>query len=243
MNTETDQIAVKWRKPIGVLGGLGPLTSAEFMKTIYQLSLGEYEQNSPNVVLLSNPAFPDRTSAILAGNEDILIEPLTDSLQRLVDLGADNIVICCMTIHAVLHKVPSALRDRVLSLLDVIFDHVAENGGSHLIVCTKGTRQMKLFENHPRWDSTKNHFILPDQDDLDTIHQMIYRLKSNSDLSEEVPILQRLAEEYSADSFVSGCTEIHLLVKYLASSAHAAGRFSFVDPLVIIAQKIAAGRL
>jgi aspartate racemase len=243
METTADQVVVKPRKPIGVLGGLGPLTSAEFMKTIYQSSLGEYEQHSPNVILLSDPAFPDRTSAILAGNEDVLIEPLTNSLQCLVDLGSDRIVICCMTIHAVLHKVPQNLRNRVVSLLDVIFDHVADSGGSHLIVCTKGTRQMKLFESHPRWEHTRDHFIMPGQSDQDMIHEMIYRMKSNSDREREVPILHKLGEEYSVNSFVSGCTEVHLLVKHLAYPGTAPRHFGFVDPLMIIARQIAEARL
>lgn len=215
------------------------MTSAEFLKTIYELSLGEYEQNSPNVVLLSDPAFPDRTSAILAGNEAVLIEPLTSSLRRLADLGAEEIVICCMTIHAVLHLVPDELRNRVLSLLDVIYDSVGETGDRHLVVCTKGTRQMRLFENHPRWPGAKDHLVMPDDGDQDTVHQMIYRLKSNSSPAEETPILYGLLEKYSVSSFVSGCTEIHLLVKHLMAS----GECSCVDPLVIIAQRLAEGRL
>ncbi len=239
----TEEVSAQPREVLGVLGGLGPLASAEFMRTIYECSLGEYEQNSPNVVLLSDPAFPDRTTAILNGEEHVLIAPLTDSLQKLVDLGAGKIVICCMTIHAVLHWAPAPLRNRVVSLLDVIFDHVAANGGRHLIACTKGTRQMGLFENHTRWDATKDHFILPDDHDLDTIHRMIYRLKSNSPPATEAPVLEEILEKYSTKSFVSGCTEIHLLVKHYMSPAAASAGYGFVDPLVIIARQVAEGRL
>lgn len=242
MKTNND-VSAQPRKILGVLGGLGPLASAEFMRTIYECSLGEYEQNSPNVVLLSDPAFPDRTTAILDGEEHVLIAPLTDSLQQLVDLGAGNIVVCCMTIHAVLHWAPARLRNRVLSLLDTIFDHVAKNGGRHLIACTKGTRQMRLFENHARWEAAKDHFILPDDSDLDTIHRMIYRLKSNSNPATEAPVLEAILDKYSTRSFVSGCTEIHLLVKhYMSAEADPTG-YRFVDPLVIIAQKVAEGHL
>jgi aspartate racemase len=226
-----------------VLGGLGPLASAEFMRTIYECSLGKYEQNGPSVTLLSDPAFPDRTTAILAGEEDVLIQPLTESLQKLVDQGAGKIVICCMTIHAVLHRAPAQLRSRVVSLLDIIFDHVAANGGRHLIACTKGTRQMRLFENHAQWDTTKDHFILPDERDLDSIHQMIYRLKSNSPPAIEAPTFEKILEQYSAKSFVSGCTEIHLLVKHYMSPGVASTGYAFVDPLVIIAKRVAQGLL
>jgi aspartate racemase len=234
-----DQASAKSRAPVGVLGGLGPLASAEFLKTIYEQSLGEREQDSPNVVLLSDPAFPDRTSAILDGNEALLLDPLTDSLRQLVDLGAEKIVICCMTIHAVLHRVPQDLRSRVISLLDVIYDSVGRSGERHLVLCTKGTRQMKLFEKHSGWEASRDRLVMPADSDQDTIHQMIYRLKSNSSPANETPILHRLLEEYASASFVSGCTEIHLLVKRMI----AARKCSCVDPLLIIAQRLAQGRL
>lgn len=239
----TVEASAQTREILGVLGGLGPLASAEFMRTIYECSLGKHEQNSPNVILLSDPAFPDRTTAILGGEEHLLIPPLTESLQRLVDQGAGKIVICCMTIHAVLQRAPESLRCRVVSLLDIIFDHVAANGGRHLIACTKGTRQMRLFESHAQWDATKDHFILPDEHDLETIHQMIYRLKSNSPPATEAPVLEKILEKYSASSFVSGCTEIHLLVKHYMSPAVSSTGYAFVDPLVIIARLVAQGLL
>ena len=48
-NTERREI---W----GILGGMGPLASAEFVHTIYQETISGTDQNSPTVILLSNPA-------------------------------------------------------------------------------------------------------------------------------------------------------------------------------------------
>ena len=42
-------------KVLGVVGGAGPLASAEFTKTIYEFSLGEREQEAPIVLLYSIP--------------------------------------------------------------------------------------------------------------------------------------------------------------------------------------------
>ena len=98
-------------------------------------------------------------------------------------------------------------------------------------------------ENHKRWNSTKDHFILPTDDDLETIHQMIYRLKSNSTPAEEAHVLEEVLQKYSTNSFVSGCTEIHLLVKHYMSPETVSADYDFVDPLVIIARRLAEGGL
>ena len=55
-------------KNLGILGGMGPLASAKFLSTVYRLNLVEPEQEAPNCILLSDPSFPNRTKAILAGN-------------------------------------------------------------------------------------------------------------------------------------------------------------------------------
>ena len=56
----------KIAQPIwGILGGMGPLASAEFLTSIYKLSLGRTEQNMPRLYLVSDPTVPDRTKAIL----------------------------------------------------------------------------------------------------------------------------------------------------------------------------------
>lgn len=53
---------------LGVLGGMGPLASAEFVNTVYRLNMTEPEQQAPALVLRSDPSIPDRTAAILSGD-------------------------------------------------------------------------------------------------------------------------------------------------------------------------------
>ena len=45
---------------LGVLGGMGPLASAELVHTIYRLNVAEPEQGSPALLLRSDPSIPDR---------------------------------------------------------------------------------------------------------------------------------------------------------------------------------------
>lgn len=102
---------------LGIVGGMGPLASAEFVKTIYEQSVGEQEQHSPAVLLHSDPSFPDRTQSLLAGEWEPSLHKLIETLNELHKLGASRIVICCLTIHYLLPKLPRELKSRIISLL------------------------------------------------------------------------------------------------------------------------------
>src|SRR5262245_55746021 len=103
------------REILGIVGGIGPLASAEFVKTIYEESVGELEQASPIVFMHSDPTFPDRTQSLLAGESEPLLLKLIEALNRLRGLGASRIVICCVTIHFLLPRLPAELRRRIIS--------------------------------------------------------------------------------------------------------------------------------
>jgi aspartate racemase len=55
---------------------MGPLASAEFVKTIYEYNLASREQEMPACILLSDPTIPDRTEAIQNGAEEKVVARL-----------------------------------------------------------------------------------------------------------------------------------------------------------------------
>jgi aspartate racemase len=227
------------RSVLGILGGMGPLASAEFLRTIYEFSLRGREQQSPVVMMYSDPTFPDRTEAFLAGKSDVVLKQLTDSLRRLTQLGATSIVVCCMTIHHLLPQLPADLRATIISLLDVCFANLAQTRKAHLLICSTGTRSLRLFENHSQWELLKQHIVLPDEADQYKIHRdLIYPIKNNADLRELTPLLESLLVKYRLDSFIAGCSEIHLLAKHYNGS-RGPHKYGCVDPLTVIAKELA----
>jgi aspartate racemase len=228
---------------LGVLGGVGPLASAEFLRTIYEHALGAREQTAPRVVLYSDPSFPDRTETLLAGDDDLLLEPLEAALRALSAAGAARVVICCVTLHHLLPRLPGELRARVWSLLDVIFEGVRRGRRRRLLFCTSGSRRLGIFERHEGWASARDYIVLPGDEDQALIHDLIYRVKRNEDIGLIAPALTRLLAAYGTDSFIAGCTEMHLLAKYVnAGDGGREGR-TCLDPLTIIAEEVAKENL
>jgi aspartate racemase len=223
---------------LGIVGGLGPRASAEFLKTIYEFAPQGSEQQWPRVLMYSDPSFPDRTETLTAGYDDLLLSPLIDALQRLRDLGAARIVICCVTLHHLLPLLPVSLRVFIWSLLDVAFAQLLLSRKPHLLLCSSGTRQLKIFERHPQWPAAHDYLILPDDDDQQSIHELIYEIKRNQDIRRLIPVVAHMLRKYDVNSFVAGCTEIHLLAKEFRTTPGGIGEYSCIDPLTIIATEL-----
>jgi aspartate racemase len=221
---------------LGVLGGLGPRASAEFLKTIYEYSPHEREQHAPKVVLYSDPSIPDRTDALLSGSRAELLVRLTEVLYRLCGVPVSEVVICCVTAHALLGELPSELRGKIVSLVELALAETVERRERQLLVCTNGARRLEIFQRHELWERAHEFVALPDDEDQRAVHELIYRIKGNDPVSLHAPALESLLSKYGADSFIAGCTEIHLLSKYFAGPSGGGGRPGCVDPLTTVAR-------
>ena len=226
----------------GVLGGMGPIASAEFLKTIYELSAGKVEQQTPIVVLISDPTFPDRTEYLLHNQEGLLLEPLRRSLLRLVEIEVTRIVICCMTIHHLVPQLPDPLKQRIVNLLDLVFAAVLRSERKHLLLCTTGSRRTELYQRQPLWEKTKGRIVLPESEDQRQVHDLIYQIKRGRLGNGRLSLVDSLLAKYGVDSFIAGCTEIHVLAKQIQRATHAGVAEFCIDPLTIVAREIAGCR-
>ncbi|MCU0952844.1 MAG: amino acid racemase [Burkholderiaceae bacterium] len=83
---------------LGVLGGMGPVATADFFTKLLALTPAQQDEDHLPVLLLSDPRIPRRPAAILDGGESPLprLRALRD---RLVDGGASFLAMPCNTAH------------------------------------------------------------------------------------------------------------------------------------------------
>lgn len=226
------------KRRFGIVGGMGTLASAEFVKTIYECRRYAREQEAPVVILYSDPTFPDRTDAFLRGAYTDLLQQLRATVEKLYEEDVTDIILCCITLHYLLPMLPVYLRERIISLVDVIFAEIEQTHERHLMLCTRGTNQLRLFQNHEKGNIFAERVIMPDEDDQELIHACIYHLKKPKSVDRVLPVIEELLMKYGVTSFISGCTEIHLLAKHLSLCPESEKAYRCIDPLTILAKKL-----
>ena len=226
------------QKTLGILGGMGPLASLAFLRTIYECNLlGSIEQDYPNIVLHSLSSVPDRTRSLLGNAENALADSLVRNLRILNASGVSNIVICCFTSHALINRIPREIAEKIVSLVDLTAQELIVRKERSLLLASLGSYQREVFRSTEDAIKAKDYMVEPDEKDKAIIHGLIYEyLKPGKDVAQVYTVVKELLDKYKLKSFIAGCTEFHLLSRHI--HANTIPDISFVDPLFLIARRM-----
>lgn len=220
---------------LGILGGMGPVTSAELLRTIYACNPTPTDQLAPHVVLFSLPAAPDRCASIHGGSEAAFIAFMTAQLARLDPL-CDKIFIACCTAHYSLPAVPEPLRRKVISAMALADRELGRSEEPALLLASTGAYKKRLFQDQCAHADRLRELAADEQE---IVMGMIFNeLKCGHDPMRVVPALQRLLARHGTRTCVAGCTEFHLVARALAARGDDSIRF--IDPLGIIAREFSS---
>ncbi|MEI6099370.1 MAG: amino acid racemase [Alphaproteobacteria bacterium] len=134
---------------LGVLGGMGPAATVDFMDKLTRLTVASCDQDHVPVIALSDPRIPDRSAAITENGPSP--EPmLVACIHRLQSAGADVIAIPCNTVHYWFGALNKASRVPLLSIIDASIEAIvaAVPAGARVgILATEGTIVAKIYHN------------------------------------------------------------------------------------------------
>ncbi|TCZ56259.1 cysteate racemase [Roseicella aquatilis] len=198
---------------LGVLGGMGPLASAQFMLRLTLLTPAGRDQEHIPTVLWSDPRVPDRTAARLGRGEDPL-PVLLRGLRGLEAAGCGAIAIPCNTAHGWYEAMQAATRLPILHIVDAAAAELRRQGvapGRIGVMGTAATLAMRLYQDRlagAGWDC-----ILPEEAEMARlVTPSIAAVKANR-VAEAYPPLAEAARALAARgarAVVLGCTEIPL---------------------------------
>ncbi|HET7037665.1 MAG TPA: amino acid racemase, partial [Thermomicrobiaceae bacterium] len=109
---------------IGILGGMGPLATADLYRKIIEVTPARTDQEHLHVIIDADPSIPERTTALLHGGEDPTPK-LIAGARRLAAAGVDFIIVPCNTAHAFLPRVEAAVDVPFISMIEETARHVA----------------------------------------------------------------------------------------------------------------------
>jgi aspartate racemase len=104
---------------VGVLGGMGPLATADFYTKFVRLTPARTDRDHPRVIIDSNPKIPDRTAGLLGLGPDPTPH-LTATARGLERAGAEVIAIPCNSAHAYLAAIRRSVKIPVLDIMEEV---------------------------------------------------------------------------------------------------------------------------
>lgn len=114
---------------VGVLGGMGPLATIDFMKKIISQTPAEQDQEHIPMIVYCIPQIPDRTLALQKGGADPMPALIT-GIATLEQAGAEVIAIPCNTAHAWYDQLVSYTDLPILHIADAVRRRISNLNGS-----------------------------------------------------------------------------------------------------------------
>ncbi len=111
--------APRGEKVVGVLGGMGPLATADFYTKLVRLTPARIDQDHLRVIIDSNPKIPDRTAGFQGEGPDPTPH-LVATARALERAGAEVIAIPCNSAHVYLAQIRRSVRIPVLDIMEEV---------------------------------------------------------------------------------------------------------------------------
>ncbi|NIF54945.1 MULTISPECIES: amino acid racemase [Burkholderiaceae] len=198
---------------VGVLGGMGPQATADFLQKLIAATPVECEQEHLRILIDCNPKVPDRNVA-LAGAGPSPGPALAGMAAGLVRSGADFVVMACNTAHAYEADIRAALTVPFVSMVEEAGDACSRRWPTAKrigVLATRGCVDAQLYQRAFAARGREALVLAPACQA--TFMQLIYRIK-RGEVSDEVRAgMRALATSLAdagAEAIVSGCTEVPL---------------------------------
>lgn len=133
---------------LGVIGGMGPEASCYFYDCVTEHTEASCDQEHIDMVILSHATMPDRTEAILTGDDKHLIELLKNDARTLERLGVENIAITCNTSHYFYKQIQKAVDIPVINMIQESVNYAVRNFPDVKrigIMATDGTINSRIY--------------------------------------------------------------------------------------------------
>ncbi|WP_434721540.1 aspartate/glutamate racemase family protein [Mesorhizobium sp. RIZ17] len=208
------------RPQLGIIGGLGPLASADFYFKLTRMTDALRDNEHVPVVILSVPQLPDRTEAILAGHDGPLA-PLTAAVSTLNALGVACIAMPCNTAHHWYDRLAANSRAEIIHIGDAVVAEIRHNlnRGRVANLATRGTLASGFYQD--RISAAGFELCVPaDAEFQERVDNAIALVKAGSigEAAAETERALHLAQLAGADAALLGCTELSVVAASLGDT-------------------------
>lgn len=203
-------------KSVGVIGGLGPETTAEFyLEVIFQCQKRNNEQR-PLVVMSSVPLLFEIERDLIQSNigKERYIPFLTKEARRLEKAGVDFLVMPCNSLHVFMDEIRQSVNIPVLSIVEETCNYLVEKGYKRVgLISTSATVANHVYEDVLQEKGIA--FETPDDLQKAQMDKIIQRLIEGQHLNKDRDIIVKVMDDLIAnkvDCVALACTDLQLLL-------------------------------
>ncbi len=202
-------------KTVGIIGGVGPKTTAEFYSELILLAQGVEKIARPPILIYSVP-LPyaiEKDSILNATGEERNIPYLIEAAKILEKGGADFVVMPCNTLHAFITDIRAGIKIPALSIIEETVRFLKnENISSVGLISTASTRKNQLYEK--AFKEANIVYEIPTDFQQEQINKIIHDLVMGNNTDDGKNILEGIIDSFAEkniEDIVLACTDLQLL--------------------------------
>ena len=206
-------------KRIGVLGGMGPSATVDFMEKIIQLTPASCDQEHLPVVVANLPQVPDRSRAILGMGDDPL-PALLDGIDVLNKANVGVIAIPCNSSHHWYEQMAARSHCDVIHIANACVAAVPANPNTKVaIFATRGAIVSGFYQSS--LNKRGIDFFIPDANTGQAEIDACIRSIKASEMAEGARCLGLALskmKQQGVSAVIMGCTEIPIAARHLGGA-------------------------
>lgn len=218
------------KKTVGIIGGMGPAATAMLFQKLIDYTDAGNDAEHMHIVIDNNPGIPDRTTAILKG-DDTPLSYIVESGKKLESCGAELLLIPCNTSHYFYDRIQEQLGATVVNMIAQTAGICVEKGWKKVgVLATTGTCSTRTYDRELK--KLGIEAVYPDEKGQKKVMEIIYdQVKAGKKIDAAIidQTLKEMASE-GAEAFILGCTELPFAIKNGDFGYH------FLDSLDILAK-------
>jgi aspartate racemase len=194
-------------KVAGVIGGMGPEATVEFLRRVVAKTPAKDDQDHIRILVDNNPKIPSRLAHLFEGGGADPLPVLIGMARGLEAQGADFLAVPCNTAHYYLPKIAAAVD---IPLLDMVALAIKQLGGRRIgMLASPAVQKVGLYTR--RLNEAGFEAVFPDADGERRILGVINAVKANAVTAQHRRDYARVAASLDADATLIACTELSVL--------------------------------
>lgn len=219
-----------------VIGGMGPMASAEFVNLVYKTASQKFlsERDFPRMIVASDPLAPDRKSSFEKDQFSILTKYIKNTISKLSKFNADKIIICCLVAHDCINRLDDTVKSKIVSIIDLLQETINTESENVLLLASPMLYEVHLVKG--------KNILLPQKQDIAQINEFIQLFKGKYNkqiMYSYLDLLEQLSEKYRINTFALACSDLHVAHKAM-TEFKLQHRFKIIDSLELAANYIAS---